>query len=288
MVSICKWHPDAGFCIDELRKELLWCEVPYGYVESEASMRTFADHLHRDAGKIFYYLNQLRADEGSSVTILCDNPDFNGEPNCTIECQAEWTGWTRQRFTADTLLECLERAEARMNAFTADQSKSLHDADQSSTTFQKRVNDWMVACFGTVISTDLQERNHRFFEESIELVQSTGMTRSEAHQLVDYTYGRAIGDPEQEAGGVHVTLAALCNANGIDLEAVSEAELRRVWDNIDTIRAKQAAKPKHSPLPQAVSAEMQLISCACSVADVCPQGKIGMMNKCSIWVKNKN
>lgn len=28
MVSFCRWHEDAGFCIDELRTPTLWTERP--------------------------------------------------------------------------------------------------------------------------------------------------------------------------------------------------------------------------------------------------------------------
>ncbi len=116
--------------------------------------------------------------------------------------------------------------------------------------FQKCVQPWMMACFGAEISADKAERNHRFFEEATELVQACGMTASEAHQLVDYTFGRDIGEPAQEVGGVMVTLAALCLANGMDMHAAGETELTRIWTKVEVIRAKQAAKPKHSPLPQ--------------------------------------
>jgi hypothetical protein len=46
-----------------------------------------------------------------------------------------------------------------------------------------------------------------------------------------------------------VTLAVFCAAHGIDLDGEAEKELRRVWTKSEAIRAKQAAKPKHSPLP---------------------------------------
>jgi hypothetical protein len=121
-------------------------------------------------------------------------------------------------------------------------------------TFQSRVAPWMQACFGPAISADRIERNHRFIEEALELVQSNGCTTSEAHQLVDYVFGREIGEPAQEVGGVMVTLAALCLASGLDMHAAAETELARVWLKIDKIRAKQAAKPKHSPLPEARAA----------------------------------
>lgn len=115
--------------------------------------------------------------------------------------------------------------------------------------FQQRVQPWMMACFGPEISADRIERNHRFLEEALELVQSCGSTASEAHQLVDYVFARPVGDPMQEAGGVMVTLAALCLASGLDMHACGEAELARIWTKVEAIRAKQAAKPKHSPLP---------------------------------------
>ncbi len=117
-------------------------------------------------------------------------------------------------------------------------------------TFQSRVRPWLLACFGEMIAGDRGERNHRFLEESLELVQSTGCTASEAHQLVDYVYGRDVGEPQQEVGGVMVTLAALCLANDLDMHGCGEVELARVWTKVEAIRAKQAAKPKHSPLPQ--------------------------------------
>jgi hypothetical protein len=117
--------------------------------------------------------------------------------------------------------------------------------------FQQRVQPWLIACFGEMIAGDREERNHRFLEESLELVQSCGCTASEAHQLVDYVYDRDIGEPAQEVGGVMVTLAALCLANRLDMHATGETELARIWTKVEAIRAKQAAKPKHSPLPAA-------------------------------------
>jgi hypothetical protein len=116
--------------------------------------------------------------------------------------------------------------------------------------FQKRVREWTLACFGQEIAYDKTERNHRFLEESLELVQALECTKSEANQLVDYVYARPQGHQDQECGGVLVTLAALCNANGLDMRFLGDVELTRVWKKIDLIRVKQAAKPKHSPLSE--------------------------------------
>lgn len=109
--------------------------------------------------------------------------------------------------------------------------------------------NWMLACFTPEIATDKVERNHRFLEESLELVQAAGCSKSEALQLVDYVYGRDVGEINQEVGGVMVTLAALCEAQGVDMEICGDLELARCWENIMKIRAKQAAKPKMGPLP---------------------------------------
>lgn len=118
--------------------------------------------------------------------------------------------------------------------------------------FQNRVQPWMMACFGKEISSDAIERNHRFIEEALELVQACGCTQDEAHQLVDYVYGRPVGDKKQEVGGVMVTLAALCLAHGLDMHEAADIELARIWTKVEQIRAKQASKPKHSPLPAAL------------------------------------
>jgi hypothetical protein len=115
--------------------------------------------------------------------------------------------------------------------------------------FQSRVHLWVSACFGPETAFDIVERNHRFLEESLELVQAKGCTQSEAHQLVDYVYGRPVGTVSQEVGGVLNTLAALCTASGIDMDVAGETELARVWTMVEKIRAKHAAKPKHSPPP---------------------------------------
>lgn len=116
--------------------------------------------------------------------------------------------------------------------------------------FQARVHPWLMACFGPLISGDREERNHRFLEESLELVQALGCTKDDAHKLVDYVFDREIGEKNQEVGGVMVTLAALCLANDMDMHWNGEVELKRIWTKVEQIRAKQAAKPKFSPLPQ--------------------------------------
>lgn len=115
--------------------------------------------------------------------------------------------------------------------------------------YQQRVLDWTLDTFGADVARDIQERCHRFLEEGLELVQSLGCTASEAHQLVDYVFGRAVGDPEQEIGGTMVCIAALAHAARLDMANAAEKELASNWERQEKIREKWLRKPKHSPLP---------------------------------------
>lgn len=118
--------------------------------------------------------------------------------------------------------------------------------------YQREVNKWMLTCFGGLITLDKRERNFRFLEEAIELVQANGCTKEEAYALVDYVFGRDQGNTNQEVGGVMVTLAALCNVIGVDFVEAAEEELARINrpENIKKIREKQAGKKiVGGPLP---------------------------------------
>ncbi len=118
--------------------------------------------------------------------------------------------------------------------------------------FQDRVISWVVDCFGSEVADCRPERNHRFLEEALELVQALGCTRDESHQLVDYVFDRPVGSAGQEVGGVMITLAALCGANELSMGYEAEVELGRICapEIKEKIRLKQAAKPAMSPLPE--------------------------------------
>lgn len=120
----------------------------------------------------------------------------------------------------------------------------------SITSFQERVESWLRACFPIAVRSNRAERTHRFLEEALELAQANGCSREDAIALVAYVYGRPVGIPDLEVGGVMVTLAALCSASEINMDEAGDGELNRNWDRIESIRAKQAAKPPGSPLPQ--------------------------------------
>jgi hypothetical protein len=120
----------------------------------------------------------------------------------------------------------------------------------SDGSYQRRVREWLNACFPPSVAADREERIHRFLEEAVELAQASGCSREDALALVDYVYSRPKGCPELEVGGVMVTLASLCVVSGIDMSDAGDRELDRNWKRLDAIRLKQASKPHGSPLPQ--------------------------------------
>lgn len=116
--------------------------------------------------------------------------------------------------------------------------------------YQQKVEEWLVACFPPESWANKNERVHRFLEEALELAQAHGCSKEDAVTLVSYVYGRPVGQPEAETGGVLVTLAALCSATEIEMVGAGERELAKNWSRIEAIRQKQASKPPGSPLPE--------------------------------------
>lgn len=233
--------------------------------------REAEDRITIDADGLGFYVARMDSDRIADILLYALAQDLL---NATPTTQPTATG-AGLRYTNDgALAECpccgsldvggahhtvhcyrcglkIEKPGPLQNACDAWNKRALLTTQPTGgESFQDRVAPWMQACFGPEISADKVERNHRFLEESLELVQSLGCTKAEAQQLVDYVYGRPVGDPPQEVGGVRVTLAALCLAAGMDQDECAETELARIWTKVPQIRAKQAAKPKHSPLPE--------------------------------------
>lgn len=112
--------------------------------------------------------------------------------------------------------------------------------------YQSRMADWVAKCISPRCLADRHERNSRFLEEALELVQACGASREMAHQAVDYVFDREVGKREQEVGGVMSCLAALCSAWSIDLDEATHQELERILDPavMERIRKKHAGKPR--------------------------------------------
>jgi len=121
-------------------------------------------------------------------------------------------------------------------------------------TFQAGVAEWMGQCFLPSLYSNMTERGDRLLEEVLELLQAHGYDKARVPTLVDYVFGRPVGDPAQEVGGVMVTLAGYCWVAGLDMHANGQAELDRINqpDVMARIRAKQEAKNAlhfDTPLP---------------------------------------
>ncbi|CCP15836.1 hypothetical protein SMRA8_1770 [Stenotrophomonas maltophilia RA8] len=128
--------------------------------------------------------------------------------------------------------------------------------------FQAGAAEWMGQCFLPSLYSNMTERGDRLLEEVLELLQAHGYDKARVPTLVDYVFGRPVGDPAQEVGGVMVTLAGYCWVAGLDMHAAGDAELARINqpEVMAKIRAKQEAKNAlhfDTPLPgdAGVSAE---------------------------------
>lgn len=103
---------------------------------------------------------------------------------------------------------------------------------------------WLHLCFPEPFKTDPRERLLRLLEEVNELAQVGNVTREEAHALVDQVHDKPVGELEQEAGGVMVTLVLVAKAMDLDLEEAWNVEHERVMqpEIIQKIRSKQKTK----------------------------------------------
>lgn len=120
--------------------------------------------------------------------------------------------------------------------------------------FQAGVAEWMGRCFLPSLYSNMTERGDRLLEEVLELLQAHGYDSARVPTLVDYVFGRPVGEPAQEVGGVMVTLAGYCWVAGLDMHAAGDAELARISqpEVMAKIRAKQEAKNAlhfDTPLP---------------------------------------
>lgn len=115
--------------------------------------------------------------------------------------------------------------------------------------FQQRVVKWALSCFGAKVRANKTERDYRFIEEALELVQARGnLSKADITRVMDDVYEKPPGDVFQEVGGTMTTLAALCatakdrDEHQIDMMEAGEIELSRIWGDMPKIREKQKKK----------------------------------------------
>ncbi|MER9768992.1 hypothetical protein NKJ09_23340 [Mesorhizobium sp. M0189] len=78
-----------------------------------------ANNRYQQAGRNWAMLERFREGEGNSVTLVCDNPDFNGQPNTKIIVCADWTGFEERVFTGDTITQAIANAFAVFSTYGA-------------------------------------------------------------------------------------------------------------------------------------------------------------------------
>lgn len=83
----------------------------------------------RDKLEYWAICEALRCVEACSVTLLCDNPDFNGQPNNAVECNGDWTDYKDVRFTGDTILGALQSALDALKKARALKSQSKENGN---------------------------------------------------------------------------------------------------------------------------------------------------------------
>jgi NTP pyrophosphatase (non-canonical NTP hydrolase) len=93
---------------------------------------------------------------------------------------------------------------------------------------QATIVEWGTRCFGEEHMRDQIVRAARFIEEAAELVQAVGLSKEHAIRALDHVYSREPGKAWQEAGGVGVTLMALCNTLNLSAEDCEIREVERV------------------------------------------------------------
>ena len=107
---------------------------------------------------------------------------------------------------------------------------------------QQTVAEWMRHTFPESVIPDQRERGLRFCEEALEPVQSLGVTGTDVLHLADYVLDRDAGTPEKEVGDALITLATLCNAQGVPMNIAFLERMQGNWRNADATRAKHEYK----------------------------------------------
>lgn len=95
-------------------------------------------------------------------------------------------------------------------------------------TTQERVAAWVRTALNEEAPRDVPERAYRALEEAIELAQACGLGAGSAHTLVERVYAKPVGDPKKELAGCQVTLYAVAEALGANLESEFEIEMVRI------------------------------------------------------------
>lgn len=158
----------------------------------------------------------------------------NALATCAGEDPARLTKHQRE---AD--LEHVEWMREMLDAAGMEVVSRVSERDQR----QRTVADWVVRCWGQQVLDSAPERAGRLLEEALELAQACELPADKAAHILAYVYGRDAGDPAQEAGGVGITLLALCASLGLSADTCEQVEVAKVLAKpVDHFRSRHAEK----------------------------------------------
>lgn len=208
----CRPSPDRGEVVEELLAVV-------------SRMVTQADDLARSLGldRIYETDDSLIADARAAIA-KAERSLHPGETKCTCGQSGHGNAHEPGCPLSDYRPVKSERqVHAGEDHLGGKEVAATLDRDRRQTV----VVEWGARCFGADHMADKTVRAARFFEEAAELVQAVGLPRDHAMRAFDHVYGRAPGNIEQEAGGVGVTLMALCNAVGLSADGCENKEIAR-------------------------------------------------------------
>lgn len=108
---------------------------------------------------------------------------------------------------------------------------------------QAEILQWANATFGVATASNTGERIRRFAEESIELVQASGLDKQSLHDIIDHVYAKPAGNVAQEIGQVGVSLLALAEHLEIQADEEEHKEFQRISSlSSEHWQARQNAK----------------------------------------------
>ena len=119
--------------------------------------------------------------------------------------------------------------------------------DLSFFDFQTTAEQWFYKCFPSHnIKSLKKERSLRFAEESIELLQATGLSKEQVLAIVDSVYNKPSGDVLDELGDALLAINLLACSENISTHIAAAWCMARVSTDsaINIIRKKQEGKIK--------------------------------------------
>jgi hypothetical protein len=152
--------------------------------------------------------------------IVADYKSLNGKLRVMVDKYKLGLGGEH---LVDLVCAAYEQAESSLG----EAREALRDV-WSIRDFQKRMTDWGIRCFGEEHIFDSKVRALRLVEEAVEFAQAVDAPQDQCAKLIEYVYSRPKGNPDQELGGVGVTVLVAASSRRKDFLSLVEAEVKRV------------------------------------------------------------